>query len=207
GGLVIAAEPGTGRVCGALFQQESRDATLFGLILAGDNYGPFQPVAWQTNRWYWLRLRHETNSLAGYPDLWARLWPADGETPEPTGWTTWRDYFPSQNVIGGMTGISAGQGLMEIDWFLLKSEELSTIVAHAPALKPALATLVPLGFSATEGFKLSLRGDPGVGYILEGTSDFKGWNGSALVTDSTGAALFQDQSSAPQRFYRARLAQ
>ena len=90
---------------------------------------------------------------------------------------------------------------------LIKSDVLSETVARLPARKPALATLTPLAFSLTEGLRLSLHGDPGVGYILEGTSDFLTGNGSSLATDSTGQAIFQDPSLHEQRFYRARLVQ
>jgi hypothetical protein len=207
GGLAVVTDPATGNGYGALLRRDLGGATLFGLISSSDNYGPFAAVAWHTNEWYWLRVRHQTNILSGSPDLWARLWPADGETPEPGAWTTWRDYFPANKAVGGFTGIVAGQGLFEIDWLLIKADGLSETVARPPARKPALATLTPLPFSRTEGLRLSLHGDPGVGYILEATSDFLTWNGSSLATDSTGQAIFQDPSLYQQRFYRARLIQ
>ena len=207
GGLSVVEDAGSRAGYSALFRRDASGAPLFGLVSSGDDYGPFAPLAWRTNRWYWLRVRHETNALAGSPDLWARLWIADGESAEPTAWTVWRDYFPASNALNGLTGIVAGQGVLEVDWLLIKADELPEIVAKAPALKPAPATLSPAGFSPGEGLRLSLKGDPGIGYILEGTSDFLTWDGSALNTDSTGQALFQEQSVQAQRFYRARLVQ
>lgn len=205
GGLVVASEPATGRACGAMFRRETDLRTSFGLILASDNYGPFQPTSWQTNRWYWLRLRQEPNEIAGYPDLLVRLWIADGETPEPTAWTFWRDYIPAQAAIGGLVGISSGQGLMEVDWFLLESDALPTVVARPPAQKPALATLSALALSPTEGLRLRVAGDPGVGYMLESTTNFRDWTASALTTDATGIGFYHDPVLHQQRFYRARL--
>lgn len=207
GGILAVVEPGTGRGYGALFRRDTSGVTSFGLISSGDNLGPFLPLGWRTNSWYWLRMRHQPNALSGYPDLWARLWPADGEAQEPDAWTTWRDYYPAESAVTGFTGISAGQGEFEIDWLLIKADALPAIVAQPPPFKPALATLASIAYSPTEGIRLALRGDPGVGYLLESTTDFQTWDASPLSTDSTGQALFTDASNRPRRFYRARLVQ
>jgi len=205
GGIAAVTEPGTRGGYAALFRRDFNGDTSFGLISSGDNYGPFLPVTWQSNRWYWLRLRHEPNALTGYPDLWARLWPADGETPEPAAWTTWRDYYPAGNAIAGPPGIVSGQGLLEIDWLLLKADALSEITARPPALKPAHVTLVPMAQGTDGTLRLSLLGDPGASYLLESTTNFQTWTGSPLVTDSSGAAVFEEEATLPRNFFRARL--
>ena len=46
-------------------------------------WGPVQSFAWQTNVWYWLRLRQEPNAAAqgGANDVFAKIWLADGSAP------------------------------------------------------------------------------------------------------------------------------
>lgn len=205
GGISLATDPLTGNGFAALFRRDPQENTSFGLISSGDNFGPFLPTLWQSNRWYWLRLRHEPNLLTNYPDLWARLWPADGETPEPQAWTTWRDYYPTENAVVGLPGIVAGQGLFEIDWLLLKAEALPEIVARPPAQKPAHISLTPVAVSATTGLRLSLFGDPDTPYLVQSTTNFLDWDSSPLLTDSTGTAEFEKVAPLPQQFFRARL--
>lgn len=204
GGLAVVQQPSLGVGFGALFRREDDRSTQFGLISSGDNLGPFLPVAWQTNRWYWLRVQHKTNGVSSYPDLWARLWLADGETPEPDSWTAWRDYYPPESAIEGFPGIVAGQGVLEVDWALVLADGLPLITARPPAFKPALAKLAPLDYSPEGGMRLSLRGEPSTGYLLESTNDFVAWESAAVTTDATGTAHFTDVVARSRRFYRAR---
>jgi hypothetical protein len=67
--------------------------------------------------------------------------------------------------------------------------------------------LVPLSRSLADGFTLALRGDPGVSYFVEFSSDLQSWTASALTTDAAGTVLFRDSSQQQFRFYRARLVQ
>jgi hypothetical protein len=205
GGLAVVVNPASGAGFAALFRRDAAGQGQFGLIAVGNDFGPFAPVAWETNRWYWLRVRHQPNTLTGYPDLWARLWPADGESPEPDAWTAWRDYHPAGAVVMGLPGIVAGQGVLDVDWLLIRSEGLPLITATPPALKPAPAILAPLGYSPAGGLRLSLRGDPGAGYLIEHTGDFVAWESAALTTDPAGHAVFTDPAGPPHRFYRARV--
>lgn len=204
GGLAVGV-PASGDTGFAGLLGQAGDATQLGLVNAGTATGPFVATAWETNRWYWLRLRHQTNALTSYPDLLTRLWLADGETPEPDQWRIWHDYFPAQPAAAGFAGIAARQGILEVDWLLLKSDSLPEILAQLPALKPAQAWLRLLEYSPAEGLRLELRGDAGVGYLLERTSDFVGWTGTALTISGNGTAQYQDRDGGPQRFYRARL--
>jgi hypothetical protein len=204
GGVTPVTDPAAGNGYAALFRRDLGGQTSFGLISSLEEGGPFAPLAWQTNKWYWLRLRHALNTLSGNPDLWTRLWLADGETSEPVAWTTWRDYFPAGNAVSGLAGFVAGEGTFETDWLLIKADALPEIVAQPPARKPALPLLTPLSYSMTEGFRLSLRGDPGTAYVVEATQDFRTWDGSVLNTDPSGQALYQDSLPQAQRFYRAK---
>jgi hypothetical protein len=204
GGLALGCDSATGHGFALLLRRETAKTTQLGWIHVGDNYDPFETVPWETNRWYWLRLRHQPNVLASYPDLWARLWSADGETPEPEAWTTWRDYYPAAPPSQGAVGILAGQGVLDVDWLLVKSDAFPSIVARPPRFKPALATLLNHGPPRPEGWSFSLQGDADIGYVIESTSDFAVWEGTALTTDATGTARFIAPSHYPHRFFRAR---
>jgi hypothetical protein len=206
GGLAVAVDSTSHQGFGALFRRDEIGGQSLGLIDSGDAFGPFVPAAWETNRWYWLRARHQTNGLTHYPDLWARLWPADGETSEPEAWTTWRDYFPTNTAIRGLAGIMAGQGLIEFDYFLVKHDALPEIAARLPPLKPMRARFDPVCFTAEEGIQFGLRGEARTSYLLERSADLAGWAGEVVTTDVSGFAPIRDGTATndPHRFYRAR---
>lgn len=171
--------------------------------------GPQAVYPWQTNLWFWLRLRHQTNGITLYPDLFARIWPADGETPEPTEWTSWWDYYPNSPHQRGWPGIVAAtdsSAAIECDFFLAKGEGLPEITVRVPPLKPARPQFSAITYSPTQGVQLMLTGSPLADYMIESTMDLIRWTQSALTTDKSGHATFTDKSVAvlPYRFYRAR---
>ena len=209
GGVALVQGESQGAGYAALFRREEARGAQFGLIGSGNNFGPFAPAAIETNRWYWLRARHHVNSLTSYPDLWARLWPADGETPEPDAWTTWRDYYPLGRAAEGFAGITAGQGVLDVDWVLIQSDHLPEVIARPPALKPAPATLTPLDFTPLAGLRLELHGTPGASYQVERSQDLLAWEPtSALLLDAAGRGSYEDRDGvgAAWQFYRARIA-
>ena len=174
--------------------------------------GPRTPFVWRTNTWYWLRARHETNRITNYPDLYGRIWPADGETAEPDTWTSWWDYYPAASARAGWSGLVAGSGsmaLIECDYFLLKADSLPEITARLPASKPARALLRPLSYSPTDGFRLQLTGERDAAYFVEASTNLTDWAGPVVTTDTAGVIGYQDTSDshAPFLFYRARVAQ
>jgi hypothetical protein len=59
-------------------------------------------LGWVSNKWYWLRLRHELDAGDGAPGFKARSWPADGETREPRVWQVSWDYYPSDPARMGV---------------------------------------------------------------------------------------------------------
>lgn len=207
GGVAMGIEPDGNDGFEAVPGRNRNGATQLGLLDSARTTGPVAAVGWTTNRWYWLRVKHERNPLTSHPDLFARLWPADGETPEPVQWHIWRDSFPAAPAAGGGVGLAARQGVLEVDWLLLTSDALPTVVARPPALKPAHAWLTPLGYSPDAGMTLELRGDAGVGYVLERSRDFLNWTGSSLTIAGNGRAQYRDFESGPHCFYRARLAE
>src|SRR5436190_2873167 len=83
GGIVVAAHTNDHSGFDYLYRSVTSSGRQTGLREASLGWGPQATFDWATNVWYWLRLRHEPNSLSGLPDLWAKAWRADGLTPEP----------------------------------------------------------------------------------------------------------------------------
>lgn len=173
--------------------------------------GPSTDFAWQTNLWYWIRVRHQTNTISLYPDLLARVWPADGESIEPAAWTSWWDYCPGAPAQKGWSGIAGGvggTGVMEWDYLLVKADGLPEITVRLPGLKPARPHLSALSYTAGTGFELELAGTARGNYLIEASTDFAAWSVYGIVADGRGRAIFRDAAalSIPSRFYRARIA-
>ncbi len=208
GGLALVADFRSGNAFAAEFRRPASGQSEMGLPRIGDDVAPVAAVAWDLNHWYWLRAKHETNSTTGYPDLWLRLWPADGETPEPGSWSLWRDYHPASPALTGPPGLVAGPGVFEVDYYLVKGDGLPEIVVHLPALKPARAHLEPRAFSPVAGMSLDLEGEADTSYVLEDSSDLVAWTGGVVTTDAAGLGAFHDAAATnfPHRFYRARVA-
>ena len=183
-----------------------------GLVMQGDRLTGEAEInpGWTTNRWYWLRVRHQTNGLTHAADAFAKLWLADGETPEPDGWTGWWDYFPASQVQTGQPGIAAGRAtgadLLEFDYFLLRADGLPEITPLLPPFKPRRPRLDSPNVDPTASFQLRLIGEPDTGHFIEQTSDFVQWSEMAVATDPAGQYQHLDSqaTNAARRFYRAR---
>lgn len=204
GGLLVGSGDHESESCAVLFRRDAALDTQLGVILSGDSFGPFLPHAWKTNQWYWLRIKHAPQESHGYADVYARLWPADGESPEPPGWTTWRDYFPSTGLIGGEPGIMAGQGVFEVDYLLVRFDEAPSIRAQPPPHKPRLPILHAVALD--QALRIVVQGDPGIGYFLESSTNLAHWTSLALTADGSGTATFTDTNVLDvARLYRARM--
>ena len=66
-------------------------------------WGTEQQFAWQSNTWYWLRLRHEPNAASegGVNDVFGKIWLGDGSQAEPAAWQNLYDYIPSRTARTG----------------------------------------------------------------------------------------------------------
>jgi hypothetical protein len=206
GGLAVAMESERGAGFAVLLRREAAGATQLGLVAAGEGAGVFKSVPWETNRWYWLRVRYEPKSLAGWPDVWTRLWPADGETPEPTLWTAWRDFDPVAPPSPALVGWVAGEGVLEADWLCVRAKGLPEVLARPPAWKPGRARLHLVEFSPLRGVRLELHGSPHFSYWIEHSHDLSRWEPVvALTPDDAGRSELTEPAPAwSRRFYRAR---
>ncbi len=208
GGLAVAMEPERGEGFAVLFRRDAPGVAQLGLVAAGEGPGVFQAVPWETNRWYWLRVRHDPRPLTGWPDLWTRLWPADGETPEPVLWTAWRDFDPPPAPVPALVGLVGGEGVVEVDWLGVRAAGLPEITARLPDLKPARPRLVMLEYlSSRSEARIELHGSPDFGYWVEHSPDLAHWEGGAVLVPGPGGrtVLAEVQLPAPAaRFYRAR---
>jgi hypothetical protein len=173
-------------------------------------HGPETTVVppWQPNTWYWLRLRLAPVDLPGAADLWARLWPADGETTEPAGWPLYLNYFPAAPALTGQAGLRGGDApdaVLETDFFLLTAPDVPEITVLLPPFQPPWLELHFPQFLPTSNFQLILEGGPNRAYVVESASDWQHWSaGETVETDAQGWAVWRDPSAAgPFRFYRA----
>ncbi len=127
-------------------------------------WGTSQSFGWQTNVWYWLRLRQEVNAptQGGADDVFAKIWLADGSVPEPANWQLSWNYSPALGTRNGFAGIMAGSeagtqgGLSEFeaDYVLIKAAGLPSIVVvpSAVAMVPAAITNQPQSTNVMELF-------------------------------------------------------
>ena len=211
GGIAVATDTNDPSGFCYLFRSVTSSGRQTVLREASLGWGPQTSFAWATNVWYWLRLRHEPNTLSGLPDLWAKTWRADGLTPEPSGWLLVWDYYPTGPARAGFAGLVSGADTggseMECDFFLLKESNLPAITVTLPAQKPALASLIA-GYPLAPGaFPVQLTGELSRSYQIEASANLASWIGLGVVAASNGPAHYLDATATNfvQRFYRARL--
>jgi len=160
-------------------------------------------LAWTNNVWYWLRLRQEPNAGGGTNklDVFGKVWPADGVTPEPYAWQMTWDYTPAAAARRGFAGITAasGSGLahLEVDYVLIKAEGLPSIQVDfdplgPPPNPPEFRSLTLSGTTLTIDF---------FGGILQSVSEVLGsWSDVTNAVSPRNVPVI----SAPQQFYRLR---
>ncbi len=86
-----------------------------------------------------MRLKADPSKPDGTNNVFAKAWPADGMTPEPTNWVLkWNDtQSPFHGGFAGITGCSSGgTGQLEVDYILIKSAGLPSITVNFPATPP-----------------------------------------------------------------------
>ena len=158
-------------------------------------WGPAQAFPWKTNTWYWLRLRQEPDAPAqgAASDVFAKIWPADGLTPEPATWLTY-DYIPSRSIRTGLAGITAGSSAgtseFDVDYILIKAAGLPSITAAPGAFPlfhpgPILLTNQPPDLTttacSTAEFRIGIDGTP--------PYRFQWYRNGAAIPGATQASL------------------
>jgi len=209
GGVVVAADPASG--VGITFTFSLRSDRGPVVVLSHEATGASETAAgvWTANQWIWLRLIHRPNRTVGEPDLFARVWPADGETAEPASWQVTMDYYPANSARPGRSGLVGSsenaRTAVECDYFLVQAAALPQIAVRLPALKAAKATLTPSAGSGEGHFELQLLGSPTQTYFIQSSSNLVEWTSVPVTTDPSGWALFQDTATIARPFtlYRA----
>lgn len=141
GGVGVAVDPATSQGINHTFRDVSSEGQVGPHTALLDDFrawGPGLNFVWQTNVWYWLRLRQEPNaaSQGGINDVFGKIWPADGATPEPANWQVTWDCIPSRSTRAGYAGIMAGstagglndRSVFDVDYILIKATGLPGIV-------------------------------------------------------------------------------
>jgi len=164
---------------------------------------------WTTNTWYWLRESETGTNIAAGPNFHAKVWLADGTTPEPAAWqAVW-----SQTNRTGLAGIKAGSinangetaiFNFDVSFFLLKAAGLPTITVTAPGS----FSLVPTNNSPLEFTSIQ---SSGTNVVLQWTGSGNLQHADVLtgpwidLVDPNGAfSPYTIPASSPAMFYRLR---
>jgi len=139
GGVAVAVKPSTSVGVNYLFRDgssegETGDHTAFLADLVA--WGPGQAFSWQSNQWYWLRLRQAPGTVSQNTtnDVFAKIWLADGITPEPAAWQLAWSYAAASKIppLGGYAGLTASSGgvtTYDVNYILIKAAGLPPITA------------------------------------------------------------------------------
>jgi uncharacterized protein (TIGR03118 family) len=170
GGIVVAVEGPAGtnvsRGIDLHFRDYKTDSNdnnqserKFKLLYDGLSWGPQGlevngvEVGWTNNVWYWMRLRQDSKAGGGTNDVFGKVWPADGVTPEPAEWQLLWDYVPGQVLSKGFAGIAGasgnGFGQTEMDYILIKAAGLPSIKASFGVFGPPSNAPVVTGITTT----------------------------------------------------------
>jgi hypothetical protein len=170
-------------------------------------WGAGASYQWTTNTWYWMRLvQNGTNTVAG-PNVFGKVWLADGTTPEPAAW---QGAWVSTTNRTGLAGIDAANENgkdgplfnFDVSYFLLKAAGLPTITV-APNTFSLIPPLSPLQFTAIQssGTNVVLQWT-GAGTLQDATSLTGPW--TDLVDPNGAFSPYTIPVSAPAKFYRMR---
>ena len=156
---------------------------------------------WQTNVWYWLRLRQEKDAGGGTNDVFAKVWAADGATPEPAAWQMTWNYIPTRSERGGFAGITGssidGIGSFEVDYVLIKADGLPSIKVAFPEQGPPPTTPRLTRVSRASATQVAIEWVGAAG--LQSTTDLVNGPWTAIPT---AASPYKVTSSGTPKFFR-----
>jgi uncharacterized protein (TIGR03118 family) len=142
-------------------------------------------VGWTNNVWYWMRLRQDSKA-SGTNDVFGKVWPSDGVTPEPAEWQMVWDYVPAHVLSTGFAGLAGASGngfaQLETDYVLIKANGLPSVKVDFGVFGPPLNPPVVTGITHTN--KTVTVEWFGGSYLESATSVLGPWS---LVPNPTGA--------------------
>ncbi len=171
-------------------------------------WGSAASYDWTTNQWYWLRELQTGTSIADGPNLFGKVWVADGTTPEPAAWqAAW-----SQTNRTGLAGIKASSANkvgettvfnFDVSYFLLKAAGLPTITVAPPSSFSLIPPSSPLQFTGIQSSSNSVVLEwTGAGTIQQATSLAGPW--TDLVDPNGAFSPYTIPAGSPAEFYRLR---
>jgi hypothetical protein len=172
-------------------------------------WGPAISFQWTSNTWYWMRLLQNGTNTNSSPNIFGKIWLADGTAPEPAAWQlTW-----SRGERTGLAGIAAGSDqfyneipfplfTFDVSYFLLKADGLPKITV-APSSFSLVPPLSPLQFTAIQPSSNDVVLQwTGAGTLQQATSLAGPW---VDMVDPNGAySPYTIPASSPAMFYRLR---
>ncbi|HTD85345.1 MAG TPA: hypothetical protein VK850_02110, partial [Candidatus Binatia bacterium] len=154
-------------------------------------WGTEQQFAWQSNTWYWLRLRHEPNAASegGVNDVFGKIWLGDGSQAEPAAWQNLYDYIPSRTARTGYAGIAAGSSggasEFEVDYILIKASGLPSVTVAPSSFvqTPVTITNQPQSQTVVDCRQASFS----VGYNGTGPITFQWYRDGNAILNATNS--------------------
>jgi len=162
------------------------------------SWGPEYDLNWVNNTWYWVRFKSAPNTDAGAPDLFAKVWKADGTEPEPEDWQSSWDRS-GRTGFAGITATSNGGSMeFEVDYWLLKSPGLPTITATAESVG-AIVTPIKLS-TALAGGNVTITWTGG-GELFSAPTVLGPWT---TTGDTDGSFTVTSAATKPNAFYQVK---
>jgi len=204
-GISAAVGPNNPSVYGG-YNLDFKDEGTFGrhMEFLDDNrsWGPELDFQWVTGQYYWVRFKVAQNAASGAPDMFGKIWKADGTEPEPTDYQmTWDD---TRSVLSGFAGISSSSlgGLldMEVDYILIKAAGLPQITPAAEGTLPPPPSAPTLVVSKSGG-NINITWTPGA-YELKTAPSITGpWTGTGNTSGTFSEAIVLGNTT---KFYQVR---
>ncbi len=197
GGVAVAVDPTLGVGINFHFRDGAMEGQTGKHLSFLDDFrawGPGYGFSWQLNTWYWVRLRQDPGATIGgvTADMFAKIWPADGTTAEPTTWQTWN--YGGRSILTGLAGIAAGSSAgtaeFDVDYVLIKAAGLPQITVTPAAVPvfhagPVIITNQPADLAVTACTPATFK----VGYDGTPPHQFQWFRGTNPIPAATNPAV------------------
>jgi len=200
-GIAVGVDPDSSQGINLHFRDNDQDSVSgrqFKLLDDRRAWGPpGLDIDWENETWYWLRLRQTGSIVTDGPNIFGKVWLADGTVAEPSDWPmrwTRADRIGFAGIAGSSIG---GLSEYEVDYILIKAEGLPNIKVGAGAF-PAGAPATPKISAARSGNSLTLSWTEGG--VLESSDSITGpWTAVSAASSPHTVTL-----TGAGRFYRVR---